>query len=967
MTSYFSCDIPYKYVEEVKKNNYDYLVSFIGKNKVNPNSFNSLGYAFNCISATNCENPNYQEDNPLLLAISCNCFNSVKALIEKGATVVDSPFKTILLKFDNNQINEIIKMNEIQETGLQSIIEDVTLKDVITDKCSFETLFYIYQKSKNLSQGCNKILITHMDTEPEIDRKYETGGIDQKVTLCNFLDICKNREKTMKKSFIDEEYNNTTVLINAVEKGKIEIIKELKDYADPNISVGNTTALIKAIELNKFNIVDILLTFPKIDINVVSGHTNNALINAIKLERYDIVEKLLNMKDINVNIQVGNSETKKTDALLTAIEKNNSKIVNIILSKNSTCSKNIGGTNYLIKAVEVSNVDIVKSLLDSCNSDINVIINEKNALIIALENNKFEIANILLSKITNINSGICEQALNIIRKNEVNNSNETEIKNITTLLSGKSCKQDNSFQNNIETYVQDKDFNKVENFINLNRDKINQRFTDDKTALEIAIKQNDEKLVKLLLDNGADPKGSLHQKFLKDDLVYVKYENNFIKAVITNVNKDNTYNGNYYNKDDGLYNISFSNIDKNEIKHYINLPLHIAKNQNIAMLLKTHGAEPIYYSLENIELYPIWVFDEKDPPINKIQMYIKRTVNNYNKKNKFLRAEIDYIIEKFFMKWCYDLDKGKLKIIKEIDKYINENVKMLSVIENSSVGKLRVLKTALNHEIEPLKQYKIIIEITIIIRSLESKKQPSFISKIPKIMIGTLLYLIVNSYIFPVLTFATTLTKYIGEYAVGVFVSLGILSGVSNNIEIITGVINWILGYIYTMLGYNKKENEFAYLDDDESPIETPKFIVDYIKEYIYSKYTKISKFLTGLFNRKKDGSKHVNRISNNKKSSKKSSKKYSRLRRSKSKSKPRRSKCRSRISKTKHRRSKSTRRRSKSTRRRSKSTHRRSKSKRRRSKSKRRRSKSTRRRSKSTRRRSNKYKLQSFFIKWDT
>lgn len=947
MPSYFSCDIPDRYVKEVKNNNYEDLVKFIEENNSDPNSFNSKGTFFgftDCKSAINCENPIYREDNPLLLAISCNCFNSVKALIVKGSKVnkeiaLDTPiphklpFKEILLKFNEVQINEIIKMVEIKETGLYSI------DDEIINKCSFETLYLIYEKSSTLIEGYNKVLIKYMES-------YPTSNNYKWISLLNFLKVLKGKD--VSKNYINDKYNNTTVLIDAVEKGRIEIIKELKDYADPNIYVGNTTALIKAIELNKVDIINILLTFPTIDINLVINNTNNSLINSIKLGYDDISKILLNRPDISTNKIADN-----TDALLTAIEKNNSEIVNIILSKKQTCEKVIGNTNYLIKAVEVSNVDIVKSLLDSCNPDINVIINEKNALIIALENNKFEIANILLSKITNINSGICEQALNIIRQIEVN-SNKTEIKNIITLLSGKSCNQDNSFQNTIENYLKDKDFDKVKTYISSNTDKINKRFTDDKTALEIAIKQNDEKLVKLLLDNGANANTPLHKKFLKDDLVEVKVkENNWQKAIITNFNKDKnnneSYNVKYYNAENGSYNTSFSNKNKDDFRHYITHPLQIAKNKDIAKLLKDKGSNKPQYSEKNIELYPIWAFDDNNQEVKKIQDYIKKTVNQYNRKNKFLSAEIDYLLENFYMKWCYDLNKGKIGIIKEIDKYVNENKPILTENESSPTYKLKILKSALIAEIEPLKQYKIIVQITTIIRSLESKKQPTIGEKFSSIFMpktSNLLYQICILFIFPIVDFFSKFINYIpyvkdyagivtGSLSIGLFGTVFLLY----NYKTVYGLINYLWANIKIMLGYKiAEEDEFSFLLNENE--ETPKFIVDYIKEYINDKYKNVSEYINNLF-KKKDGVKH-RRTSANKKYIKKRYNK-SILRRSI------RSKSRIRISK---------RRRSKSKPRRSKRTSRRSKSRSRRSKSKPRRSKRRSRRSKSKRRRSNKYKL---------
>jgi len=287
--------------------------------------------------------------------------------------------------------------------------------------------------NKCIIDNTKDMLISHPEIKNAIELALNNNDINN---LKKYLEILK--------PYLNNPYdinyiitsNSVSLLIEAIIKDKIEVIKVLLEYnidinaiykhltyptalqaailknninilklllekgANPDMQgIYNLTPLMTASSLqDKEEIVIELLKYTK-DINHKDDSGSNALIYAVQNGHTDIVRLLL-QKNANIDMQ---SNIRNT-ALILAAQNGHKDIVRLLLDKDANINiKDNAGCTALIRAVMKGHTDIAK-LLIAAGTDINIQNNNRcTTLIYAAYNNHTDIVRLLLDKDANVN------------------------------------------------------------------------------------------------------------------------------------------------------------------------------------------------------------------------------------------------------------------------------------------------------------------------------------------------------------------------------------------------------------------------------------------------------------------------------------------------------------------------------------------------------------------------------------
>ena len=342
-----------------------------------------------------------EEKAPIIIAVEKGNFEIVKLLASQPKSDIDSISVFQRLEYDSldNKINERSKKTHKEYRNAL----------IISIENNFYDIFQFLLSKNILTQ-------------------YKYSQIDSRFR--GYLD---NGSCELIKYY--EEYEEKNILIIAIEKGASNIVQQLLTIKeiDPNSKhiklstfsgsekdYQEKTALIIAIEKENIEIIRLLVSIKKINVNSLhinrydSGkyiEENNALIIATMTQNPEIVQLLLSRKDIDINAKYflkspkiehcldftsyfGEQEVKKErTALFTAVELENEKIVQLLLSipETNVNSKliHIQFQDYIDKnkyyayqteykseffaAVEKRNVSIVQLFMQRKDVDVNFI------------------------------------------------------------------------------------------------------------------------------------------------------------------------------------------------------------------------------------------------------------------------------------------------------------------------------------------------------------------------------------------------------------------------------------------------------------------------------------------------------------------------------------------------------------------------------------------------------------------
>ncbi|ARF02627.1 SWPV1-008 [Shearwaterpox virus] len=359
--------------------------------------------------------------------------------------------------------------------------------------------------------------------------------------------------------------------------------------------------LFNCVRVKDYELVEILLS-KQADIN--SRLCVSSVCYAVNNEDIETV-KLFLEKGFNVNSK---DEIDNT-ALHYAVLSNNNNITQLLVDYKADIKECDG--YLLLHAVKANNIDIIKILL---NNGINVnYVNDKGytALHYAVENNKLDIVNLLLGKGANI-----------------------EIVN--------EC----SFINNIIKFRFTNYYNMIELMLSYKANVNN--IHDNYAPLHLAIDEEDEEIIKLLIRYGAD------------------------------INIKNTYN------DSSPLHHAVKSVNKNILK------ILLDKGADVNSLNR-YGCTPIYYAVCNNNIDVVNILLEYGADVNVIDLSgntpLTVSGNNYIKKEIISHIVISKYLNKFIVESpgykrnieCIYLDK----VLVDIKSYCENEITALRNIKIS--------------------------------------------------------------------------------------------------------------------------------------------------------------------------------------------------------------------------------------------------------------------------------------------
>ncbi|MBO7454734.1 MAG: ankyrin repeat domain-containing protein [Alphaproteobacteria bacterium] len=291
--------------------------------------------------------------------------------------------------------------------------------------------------------------------DPQLIRAVESNDIQRIKSLLK-----------QKVNIDDQDNNGKTALIHAVEKGNIEIIRELINYGKLQSALKVTTQGLSYADLNKQD---------------NNGWT--ALMYAVENGNKEIVKIL---KNVTANANLQNKQMKT--ALMIAVEKENLDLVNLLVDEKVQIKGKRGRSGKIISTE-------LKILDSTANPDIPDK-NGKTALILAVEKGNLEIIKKLASYSKELNhedkTGWTALLLAVANENE-------EV--VEILLKNKAGIdiQNNQGQSPLMLAVSKGNVNLVNLLIEKGAD-VNARDNDDKTALMFAASSGKEDIVRSLLE-----------------------------------------------------------------------------------------------------------------------------------------------------------------------------------------------------------------------------------------------------------------------------------------------------------------------------------------------------------------------------------------------------------------------------------------------------------------------------------
>lgn len=459
-----------------------------------------------------------------------------------GQKNIDVNLNYIKVK-DEDDIN--INIKDIKELDARSEAEDLKyLHNDIADIISRKTALHIAVKKGNLK------IVSLLLNNPNIDVNVKT--LEKKYKDDEQNDDYLFESRTTKMRIIEP-----SVMI-ALEKGYFEIAELLINHPDFDVNCISCynykysfdfshrknytenqaynsaneckTVLYAAINKENIKIVQLLLNNPKIDINMTSTIISNQkklndymsdlftmktydakwtpLKIAIFKENHDILKLLLEQPNIEISCRL--------EAIECALKNGFVDIYNILLSRPEFNDKSIFAV-ALHKAINLRNVEMVKTLLNRSDVDINEVINGKTTLEVAAKIGNVEIFNLLLKRpefdIMKDNCGnkafkaaAFEGNLDIFKIL----LNKPEI-DINDNSGGKTALKNAVFSGNLDL---------VKLLLNKNEINVNDE-ANGKTALKIAAERKNLEMVKLLVSH---PEIEFNPETIYNDFDLQKYK-----------------------------------------------------------------------------------------------------------------------------------------------------------------------------------------------------------------------------------------------------------------------------------------------------------------------------------------------------------------------------------------------------------------------------------------------------------
>ena len=263
----------------------------------------------------------------------------------------------------------------------------------------------------------------------------------------DLINACAANDLQMVESLLKEgrawvdykDKNNDTSLIIAVRKNLLQcaglLLQNGKNHNSSGANVNmknnkNETPLSIATTLNQYEMVDLLLA-NNANIDIVDNNNNTPLLIAVANGNYNIVKRLLSSK-ATINIKnnkndtaiilasssgfadilellllcPNNFENDKEHGLICATKNNKMNCIEILLKNN--VNVNCNDAQPLREAILLGEIAIVEYLLkNGANPNINLLDSHENALVCAIQMDKFELFVLLYTYTTNKDL-ICE-------------------------------------------------------------------------------------------------------------------------------------------------------------------------------------------------------------------------------------------------------------------------------------------------------------------------------------------------------------------------------------------------------------------------------------------------------------------------------------------------------------------------------------------------------------------------------
>ncbi|KAK8839650.1 hypothetical protein M9Y10_032017 [Tritrichomonas musculus] len=394
----------------------------------------------------------YVELSLLCFAIKNGNLETIRTLIEESTIFLnDKSFieKTIEIVDDDLSLRPENIVKEEIDPILCAIKSNK--KDVLQYLLTIPQIdFNCYSKSSNEDLSFDQNTCISSKTSKKLNAlqnmTYNIGLIGNK----EYNDMNKKKKKVVPNfiEFITMLVDNPRVDINASYYTKITKKKEIFKNNEWVVSTKNkktfeNTAFSFAVEKGFLEVIDILLRHKKIDINrLLNGICENidkkkkeksiekdrysALHLALFTKKPRAVQKLVDQRNLNINsiysaeLKIAKDKKQTTikkitkSSFLLAVEKEEINSINILLNSNKVdinahwiCNKNcdIEEKDALFIAIEKKNKDIVNILVNRSDFDFHFIAKNimgnsseeyKTHLFAAVENNQYEIAQILL-------------------------------------------------------------------------------------------------------------------------------------------------------------------------------------------------------------------------------------------------------------------------------------------------------------------------------------------------------------------------------------------------------------------------------------------------------------------------------------------------------------------------------------------------------------------------------------------
>lgn len=335
--------------------------------------------------------------------------------INEKVTVFDQPIRYLFSSTNNlhGHITYLILAIDLGDIDIIKLILEYPDIDVNAE------LEFCYEKNKQIK----------FEKTTPIYTAIKNNMVEVVELLLQFPQIDVNRESSNHQKGVEE-----TPLICAINNQNIKIIQKLleNDKIDVNLKESydgeeGETPLMVAILTNNIQIIKLLISHPNIDINLKSKYkTKEKLSNekvtplqyAVTNDCKDIVNLLISNPNIDINMTLNyewEKVTYETTLLGIAILNSNIEIIKLLLihkniNVNSRIKTDVIDTYPLALAVKIGNINIVEHLLNNQEIDVNnyhseyqiksdnyYVLEKMTALHIAVADNKYEIAKLLLN------------------------------------------------------------------------------------------------------------------------------------------------------------------------------------------------------------------------------------------------------------------------------------------------------------------------------------------------------------------------------------------------------------------------------------------------------------------------------------------------------------------------------------------------------------------------------------------